>query len=184
VAQYWLCQVYRQSADRPNHLAQAELHLQESVRLSPDMAEGHYELGRVYVQGGQRAKAEAAFRRSVALDPSNESALFDLSQCLLQEGKTEEGQKLALAAEELGTAKRQIKELQRRAIVQPKDPEPRLRLARLYRKYENVQGAVAGYQEYLKLAPSDAAVAREYQDYVAAHEKELGGAPPAAPAGR
>ena len=52
--------------------------LEEAAVLLPEASEVHNHLGLAYAQTGRGAKAEAAFRRAVELDCSNDAAQYNL----------------------------------------------------------------------------------------------------------
>jgi tetratricopeptide (TPR) repeat protein len=68
----------RAYAKNPNWVRQAEKYLHEVVREDPANVEAHYELGRLYKQTGQVARAQAAFRRVVELRPDHREAAAEL----------------------------------------------------------------------------------------------------------
>jgi hypothetical protein len=59
----------------PRWLKRAETHLQDAVREDPDRAEAHLLLGDVYRAGNFRARALAAYRKVLDLQPHNRQAL-------------------------------------------------------------------------------------------------------------
>ena len=65
-------------ARNPNWVRRAEEYLHEVVREDPSNVEAHYELGRLYKQVGQAARAQAAFRRVVELKPEHREAAVEL----------------------------------------------------------------------------------------------------------
>jgi hypothetical protein len=65
-------------AKNPNWVRRAEEYLHEVVREDPANADAHLELGRLYKQVGQVARAQAAFRRVVELKPDHREATAEL----------------------------------------------------------------------------------------------------------
>ena len=65
-------------AKNPNWVRRAEEYLHAVVREDPSNVEAHYELGRLYKQVGQAARAQAAFRRVVELKPEHREAAAEL----------------------------------------------------------------------------------------------------------
>ncbi len=65
-------------AKNPNWVRRAEEYLHEVVREDPTNVEAHYELGRLYKQVGQAARAQAMFRRVVELKPEHREAAAEL----------------------------------------------------------------------------------------------------------
>jgi tetratricopeptide (TPR) repeat protein len=65
-------------AKNPNWVRRAEEYLQEVVREDPTNVDAHFELGRLYKQVGQAARAQAAFRKVVELKPEHREAVAEL----------------------------------------------------------------------------------------------------------
>ena len=65
-------------AKNPNWVRRAEEYLHEVVREDPTNVEAHYELGHLYKQVGQAARAQAMFRRVVELKPDHREAAAEL----------------------------------------------------------------------------------------------------------
>jgi hypothetical protein len=68
----------RAYAKNPNWVRRAEEYLNEVVREDPANVEAHFELGRLYKQVGQAARAQAAFRRVIELKPEHREAAAEL----------------------------------------------------------------------------------------------------------
>jgi cytochrome c-type biogenesis protein CcmH/NrfG len=65
-------------AKNPRWIRRAEEYLHEVVREDSANVEAHYELGLLYKQVGQVARAQAAFRRVVELKPDHREAAAEL----------------------------------------------------------------------------------------------------------
>jgi hypothetical protein len=65
-------------AKNPNWVRRAEEYLHEVVREDPANVEAHYELGLLYKQIGQTARAQSMFRRVVELRPEHKEASAEL----------------------------------------------------------------------------------------------------------
>ena len=65
-------------AKNPNWVRRAEEYLHVVLREDPTNVEAHYELGRLYKQVGQAARAQAMFRRVVELKPEHREAAAEL----------------------------------------------------------------------------------------------------------
>src|SRR5262249_54858775 len=79
---------------------------------------------------------------------------------------------LIAASKELSTAVRGVREIENRCVMEPNNREIRLRLARMHRKYGNVDGAKQRYMEYMKMGPEDPSVMREILNYQKELDKE------------
>src|ERR1700726_3704215 len=71
-------------------MPQAEKEYQEALRLRPELPGLHLELGQVYANSAQWAKAEDQFRAEAKLQPGNAQAAYRLGAALLQQGKPHE----------------------------------------------------------------------------------------------
>jgi hypothetical protein len=69
----------------PLWLKRAETHLQDVVRDDPERAEAHLLLGQVYRTGKFRARALAAYRRVLDLQPHNRQALREIARLEAEE---------------------------------------------------------------------------------------------------
>jgi Flp pilus assembly protein TadD len=72
----------------------------------PDDARAHYALARALGQLGRTVEAEAAFRKTIELDPGDPSPLNALARLLAQSGRAEEAATLAAKATELARRQR------------------------------------------------------------------------------
>jgi len=61
-------------------LAEALSHLETAVRLAPDSAIAHSDLGGALAQAGKRDEALAHLRRALELDPDNAAAKENLAR--------------------------------------------------------------------------------------------------------
>lgn len=87
-----------------SHLSQkpeAIAALQRSVSLNPQVAESHYELGRLYLQSGQIQQAQAEFERVIELAPQHANGHYQLSQIYARLGETEKSKAMAAQTQAL-----------------------------------------------------------------------------------
>ncbi len=146
-------------------LATAETLLQQAIALDPRYAAAYRELGAVRLRRRELPGAVQALRQAVRYDQSDGRALFQLGQALIRSGEREEGRECIKGFEMLSEARRSVTSVEDRIHQDPKNPDLRLRMARLYRKYGRDDRAVNQYQIYLHMMPGDAPVARELQAY-------------------
>jgi curved DNA-binding protein CbpA len=64
----------------PKWHKRAEAHLREALRTEPARVEAHLLLGQIYLQGGLRARAAAAYRKALLLQPLNREAQRELAR--------------------------------------------------------------------------------------------------------
>ena len=76
------------SPDSPKLHAEAENLLQKAVRLAPQSAEAHYQLGQLALQQSRLKDAEAEFLLSLQSDPDRSKAHFALSLVYRRMGRT------------------------------------------------------------------------------------------------
>lgn len=143
----------------------AEGLLKEAQEVDPEFAPIYRELGALYIRREKRADAIRALRESVRLDPTDGQALFQLGQALLRAGQRKEGQYYLDGFKQLTEARRTVLDLEDRIHQEPKNPELRLRIARVFRKYGREDRAINQYQVYLTLKPNDPEVVRELKSY-------------------
>ncbi len=70
----------RACAHNPRWIKRAEGHLQDAVREDPARVEAHLLLGDLYRAENLRARAVAAYRRALELQPQNRQALRELAR--------------------------------------------------------------------------------------------------------
>ena len=120
--------------------AEAAPHLEEAVRLRPDMELAHYNLARLRERQGRLDEAVEGHRRAVSLAPDLVEAWNDLGELYRRRGQAELAAQSFLAA--LGQ--------------RPGALIPRLNLAQLYRDTGLRDAAMDQYQVALRLHPEDA----------------------------
>ncbi|MDW8207803.1 MAG: tetratricopeptide repeat protein [Chloroherpetonaceae bacterium] len=172
VAYYWLGQLYSEMADDPKTRGKAEQCFLAALARDPKMAEGYYELGRLYERAGNYRAAIPRYRKSVELDPSNDKPLYHLGRCLVQVGERAEGQKLMKASQELRAARFEVDNLENRLRNDPNNRQLHLRLGRVYRRYGNFEGALQQYDLYQRLGPRDPAIDKEAVAYIKELQKQ------------
>lgn len=70
---------------------QGVAHAREAVRIAPEDAHVHYNLGAVLLRAGDAAGAEQSLRRALAIEPEHGEARIDLGRALDALGRTAEG---------------------------------------------------------------------------------------------
>jgi Flp pilus assembly protein TadD len=70
---------------------EAESLYRAAIRLKPEFAVGHSNLGVLLTDTGRDAEAERCFRRALEIQPDNLQARMNLGQLLLQQGRFAEG---------------------------------------------------------------------------------------------
>ena len=86
-------------ATRAGNLEEAEKLYKEILETLPNLAEIHYNLGRVYVAKKDLDSAEASFRKVVELQPAKAEGFIALAALFGANGKTQEAADLLIQAE-------------------------------------------------------------------------------------
>ena len=155
IGHFWLGQLYAQMAVDVKYYGRAEQEFLAAISRDPSMQEAYFELGKLYESRKNYPLAISNLRTATELDSSDEKALYHLGLCLKASGEVAESVKLIKGAQMLEAAKKEISTLQNRILSDPSKTELHLRLARVFRKYENYEGASSEYQVYLTAVPSD-----------------------------
>lgn len=76
--------------NRLGNTAEASRLWRTCVKLDPQFAEAHFQLGEVALKAGKFAEAELSFQRAVQADPGRWDARLRLAEALLMQGKAKE----------------------------------------------------------------------------------------------
>jgi Tfp pilus assembly protein PilF len=79
-----------ESALQQTHCEQAIQHLQQAVRLKPELADAHALLGKAYSQQGKTDQAEKELQIALSLNPSLGQAYYSLATLFRDTGKLDE----------------------------------------------------------------------------------------------
>jgi len=154
-------------------LARATEQYKEIVRLDPTDPDAALWLARLYRLQNEHEKAETVLRGLLAREPENEKGVEQLTQLLLDEGKSQEAisllqailQRAATARlwELLGDAYSQTHDLsnaeqayRRASEAQPDDVNHRKQLAQALLSEEKYPEALEQYQRLAQMSPDDA----------------------------
>ena len=130
---------------RQGCIQQALQAFRQAVRLKPEDAEAHSNLGMAYSQLGRLEAAEEAFRQVVRLRPASARAYFNLGRTQAQRGHTREA----------------IEALSRSASLSPRNAEIRLHLGLVYLGAGDRASALGQYEILKGLDPERARVLAE-----------------------
>jgi tetratricopeptide (TPR) repeat protein len=81
------------SSDSSNRQARAEELLQKALKLSPDSAEAHYQMGQLALRQGRLQAAENEFSASLQSEPNRSKAHYALSLVYRRMGRPDEAEK-------------------------------------------------------------------------------------------
>lgn len=127
------------AAEKAGRLNEAEKDFQEVLRQNENLAFVRNDLGTVYQQRGDHARAIAQFREAIRLEPNYLAPHVLLGASLLSIGKASEA----------------ARELEQAVKLDPTQRSPRLELAKAYERSNNLAGMVEQYRELRDLAPRD-----------------------------
>lgn len=111
--------------------------LRTALRLEPDLAAAHADLGLALLRAGDLGAARAELRRAVTIEPANARAWIDLG----------------IARERAGILDGALEALQRAAALAPRLPGAHYNLARLQALGGDVDRAITSYRRVLALEP-------------------------------
>jgi tetratricopeptide (TPR) repeat protein len=121
--------------------ATAEGAFRKALRISPNMADAHFDLGLVLFEQKKYAEAADSFRRAAELQPADARSPYNLGQCLKEMGKRPEAAKAFRAA----------------LRARPQFAEAHRDLGELLAEGGNDAEALEHLREAVKLAPGDTA---------------------------
>jgi len=122
----------REGPEAADNLAHAESLLEKAVHLDPKLAAAYLQLGILYSQRGDSAKAIAAYQKAIVANPELEEAHFRLAQAYSRTGERSKAQaELQLydqlskkTAEEVERERREIRQFVFTLRDQPSAPQP------------------------------------------------------------
>jgi arylsulfatase A-like enzyme/Tfp pilus assembly protein PilF len=79
---------------RQRNLSGSREVLDDVLKLDPDNADAHFQVGSIFWENQQYVEAAAEFRRALAVNPYAEGAAFALGQTLLRLGQAEEAKQM------------------------------------------------------------------------------------------
>jgi Flp pilus assembly protein TadD len=147
-------------------------HFQKALQIAPSYSQASLLLGTAYSNLGQWSDAESAFRAAISSNDKLGMAYLELGGSLIQQEKFADAEQPLLKGLELnpdsshgyydlGRAYYSLKRFQeaepqaRKAIVlEPNFPEAHILLGNVLLRLRNGSGALAEFQEYLRLAPN------------------------------
>ena len=135
------------------HLDRTAEHFAQTVRLRPDSAAAHYNLGNALFRQGRHAEAIESLRKALALQPAYAMAHDGLGVALYAQGQLQDA----------------IRHYERALELDPRNADARYHLAIALRRAGRLREALAQYRELLALDPNQEAVKAE----VAALERQI-----------
>lgn len=109
---------YGQTSAEPENLRLAQPLLERAIRLNPDFADAHLELGNLFVAQRANEKAVAEFEEAARRNPRSEMAHYRLGQTYRNLNQLERAQKELAVYTELTRSRRELMAHSRAAIKQ------------------------------------------------------------------
>jgi membrane associated rhomboid family serine protease/Flp pilus assembly protein TadD len=147
--------------------------LQESVRKKPTFAEGYSLLGQAYLRKQQFADAEAAYRRSLSIQPKDNAVRYQLGMALIAQHRASEAMDIftqmaksdpknataqtaiGTAAEMLGDYPRAMEAFRRATELDPRNAEVFSNLGLVALQTNQLDEAVSAFSKALQLQPDN-----------------------------
>ena len=144
----------------------------KAIQLAPNYSQAHFLLGTAYMDMGKWNDAETALNKAVSLSDKLAPAYLELGSCLVEQKKFAEAEKPLLRGLELlpdasqghydlGRTYYALNRFQeaephaRQAVaIEPDVPEAHILLGNVLLRLRDGSGALAEFQEYLRLAPN------------------------------
>lgn len=154
--------------------AEAEAGFRKALKLSPDYADAHNNLGNVLREQGKAADAMASYRRALAIKPDHADALSNLGQVLTEQGDPAEAVvclrraldirpdfaeaaiNLGLALSEQGTADEAVLAYRRATEIQPGLAEAHSSLGLALSEQGTFAEAAASFERAIAIRPGAA----------------------------
>lgn len=172
-------------------MTEAEQVMKEGLKVSPDSPNGHYYLGRIYMDSGHPEQALVSFDRAIAVNPMFEPAY--LAQATLYESRQEWPKAIAVFSRYLERVNPNNKDIRQRLVQlyvgakdyagglaeldkiladNPGDLDAQLRKALIYGEQKDFGKAIAQLQAVLAQRPAELKL-RDYLGYLYEEAKDL-----------
>lgn len=120
----------------PAALAEAEQAYREALKREPKLSEAHHQLGKIRFVKGEYALAASELQRAINLQPLNRLPYPTLIQCYLRLGQDQRAQQTRQAYERVNEMDLSTAPLEYSIYAMPHNTALRMRLARLYLRYQ------------------------------------------------
>jgi tetratricopeptide (TPR) repeat protein len=158
---------YLQKATEPDALDRALELLQRATRLKTlRPAEVYLDLGQVYIQKRQYAKAIESVKASLRIESHDERPYYALANAYRRMGNIAEADAAEKRFREMSRRHVRLQNLEARVFHNPNSAEARLSLARLYREMDLLEQAANQYAIVLRLNPSSRDIQKELEALV------------------
>ncbi len=161
-AKFGLARLLVETKPAPQPLLEAETLLKQVLASDSNHAGALYDLGRIALKRGEIKQSVKYLEESVVRAPRNPYPFFQLFLAYGKLGNQERALACKAAFEERKGLDTEIVDLEQAARQRPKEPEVRLKLARVLSKAQENAKAINQYQVYLKQKPEDMVVRKEY----------------------
>lgn len=120
---------YAQRPSDPGAGELAEKHYLAAISNNPEAAKAHAALGQIYLRKNDLEAAREQYAQALSLQPYMGDALYGMAQVLRRQGKPNEAAKYLKLLDAGHKMERTIRDLQARAMAEPKNAQIRHRIA-------------------------------------------------------
>lgn len=145
---------FAQRPSDPESEKLAETHYLAALSDNPEAAKAHAALGRIYLRRNDPDAAREQYGKALLLQPYMGDALYGMAQVARRQGRTGESERLLQLLDEGHKMERGIRDLQARALAEPRNADLRLRIARECLRNGLVEEAGRGLREAVNLDPA------------------------------
>lgn len=179
-AHYAMAKLYLSRSPSDRDVEDARVQAQRAVDIAPYLPQVHVILGEVALRENKTEEAVRHFREALKIDGEDEQATYKLADAYRQQGNMDEVRRLTDHFQRQSDLRRGIRDLIDRIKHRPKDPELRLRVARLLREHGEFARAANQYQVLLGLQPDHKIAQQELNELTAKMRTAQGrdGTPP------
>lgn len=135
-------------------LTEAERAYREALKLEPTLSEAHHQLGKICFDRGEYPEAAAELQRSIDFQPLNRLPYPMLIQCYLRLGQEDRAHKVRREYEKVNEMDLSTAPLEYSIYAMPHNTALRIRLARLYLRYQRPDLARDQVERVLQQNPS------------------------------
>jgi Tfp pilus assembly protein PilF len=144
----------------PAALSEGEQVFRRALELAPESSELHEQLGMLLFSQGDYQRAAAELQRAIDLQPLNRLPYPTLMQCYTRLGQPARAERLRAQYRKLDEMDLATAPLEYSVWAMPENTALRMRLARLYQRYQRPDLALSQVERVLELNPNHAEASR------------------------
>jgi predicted Zn-dependent protease len=139
--------------------------LDEVLTAQPNNAEALSERGKLALQTGRVAEAEAALRRALALAPYDRETNYTFYLCLRQQGREDEAARILQTVERIRADLQRVSELRQQVAAAPHNASLRCEAGLIFLRNGQTREGLRWLQSALQIDPSHAEARRALARY-------------------